>query len=498
MVIQPAVLQVKQAAGPALVLMFLWISLTATPGQTVDSGARARQSILHLKTTLSLQGKPKAIDLSPDGKTIAISVGDAVQLWDLSNGELVRTINGFSKGTELYWSPDSTRLLITPRLTQAVVWMRAQPSQESSFPDLKRDGMVSWSPDSKHIIASESKNTLVVWDGQTLARQFELHLKSNVTRCNWSPDGRMIMTTIRNGGLKAAVSPTWSIQVWDAQTGKEKYTIRLRGEEYNERVEFSADGKYLLTTGSARGPSLWDTATGNLHLSLNAPGCRREWVCTPWAELSRAGTVAVAAGLDEVDVWEVASGKHNLTIRREARYALVNGGFSSDGRLIALYQELSKSSLSLKVESSIGIYDTTNGQLRVTLVGDNMLESNDQIVWSHDSQTIVTAGGSHGYQGKIWDVSTGTLRANIALIAKEGHTPFTGRYFNDLDRLSFHPSLPLLIGTSNEFIKFWDSKTGELLQVVACSSSVLSDDGKVMAMISDSGNSVQVWQFEKE
>jgi len=498
MVIQSVVLHVKQAARPALLLIFLWTSVTATPGQTGDSVATARQSILHLKTTLSLKGKPKAIDLSPDHKTLAIRLDDAIQLWDLSKEELVTTINGFSKSLELYWSPDGTRLLIRHWQTDSVIWLREQPSHEISFPDLKRDGTVSWSPDSKHIIASESKNTLVVWDGQSLARQFELHLKSTVTRCNWSPDGRMIMTTIRNGGLKAAVGPTWSIQVWDAQTGKEKYTIRLRGEEWNEKVEFSADGKYILTAGSAEGPSLWDTATGNLHLSLNSPGCRREWICTPSAQLSQDGLVAVADGPYDVDVWEVAGGKHMVSIKREARSVFVSGGLSPDGRLIAIYQELFKSSLSFKRESAIGLYDTTTGQLKVALVGSNMLWSNNQIVWSPDRQTIVTAGGSHGYQGKIWDVSTGKLRADLSLIAKEGHTPFTGRYFNDLDRLSFHPSLPLLIGTSNNFIRVWNPHSGELLKVVARSSSILSDDGNLLVTITEGGTSVQIWNFEKE
>ncbi|MDX6305987.1 MAG: hypothetical protein QOI77_2956 [Blastocatellia bacterium] len=498
MVIESTILQAKQTARLALVLIFLWISVNATLGQTGDSAATARQSILHLKTTLNLKGRPKAIDLSPDSKILAIRVDDAIQLWDLSRGELANTIDGDSKSPELYWSPDSTRLLIRRWPSESVIWIRERPSQENSFPDLKRDGTVLWSPDSKHIIASESKNTLVVWDGQTLARQFELHLKSNVTKCNWSPDGRMIMTTIRNGGLKAAVNPTWSIQVWDAQTGKEKYTIRLRGDEYNERVEFSADGKYLLTSGSAQGPSLWDTATGNLHLSLNSPGCRREWICTPSAELSRDATVAVADGPYDIDVWDVASGKHKVTIKREARTVFVNGGLSPDGRLVAIYQELFKSLLSFKRESAIGLYDTTTGQLRVSLGGGNMLWSNNQIVWSPDRQTIVTAGGSHGYQGKIWDVSTGKLRADLSLTAKEGHTPFTGRYFNDLDRLSFHPSLPLLIGTSNNFIKFWDPHSGELLKVVTRSSSILSDDGNLLVTITEGGTSVQIWEFEKE
>jgi WD40 repeat protein len=135
----------------------------------------------------------------------------------------------------------------------------------------------------------------------------------------------------------------------------------------------------------------------------------------------------------------------------------------------------------------------------VALTGATMLWSEDsRFVWSPDSQTLVTAGGSHSYQGKIWDVSTGTSRADMALIAKGGHAPLAGIYFNDLDRLSFHPSLPLLMGTSNNYVKFWDPKTGELLQVINRSSSLLSENGNEVVIISEGGNSVQIWEFGKD
>jgi len=73
-----------------------------------------------------------------------------------------------------------------------------------------------------------------------------------------------------------------------------------------------------------------------------------------------------------------------------------------------------------------------------------------------------------------------------------------GIYFDDLDRLSFHPSPPLLLGTSNNYVKIWDPKTGELLQVVNRSSSLLSESGNVMATLSEGGNSVQIWEFVKD
>src|SRR5258708_40345814 len=96
MIIESPVLHAKQASRPALVLMFLWISFTATLGQTGDSAARARQGIPHLKTTLSPKGRPKAIELSPDGKTLAISVVEAIQQSNLPKGTKERLKDRFS------------------------------------------------------------------------------------------------------------------------------------------------------------------------------------------------------------------------------------------------------------------------------------------------------------------------------------------------------------------------------------------------------------------
>ena len=171
-------------------------------------------------------------------------------------------------------------------------------------------------------------------------------------------------------------------------------------------------------------------------------------------------------------------------------------GLSPDGRLLAVYREHFKRLGSFKIDSSIQLHDTRTGELRVTLTGSNMMWSAHQVAWSPDSQTLVTAGGSHGYEGKIWDVATGQLRADLSLIVKEVHVPFT-RGFNDLDRLSFHPSSPVVIGESQKLIKFWDPATGRLLQEIASADLQRSRDSNLMATITPGYNAIQIWEFVK-
>jgi hypothetical protein len=65
------------------------------------------------------------------------------------------------------------------------------------------------------------------------------------------------------------------------------------------------------------------------------------------------------------------------------------------------------------------------GKLGAELTRKNVMRSVHQLVWNHDRQLLVTAGGSYVYEGKIRDVATGHLKATFQMIAKMGSVPFT-------------------------------------------------------------------------
>jgi WD40 repeat protein len=480
-------------------LLFIVFALTPDPGlaATTFQGGDNSQTIVKLRETLDAGTEINSFAVSPDGKFVAVIVDRAVQLWDVSTAKRLQTFTGFENRPELYWNPDSSRLLITKWGRVAAVWFVQAGTTELQPLDLKRNlCIVSWSPDRRFLLTTHSGGWVEVWDMRRLTRIFELKLKRELIDARWNPDGRSIMTVTRDGGLLVGwkLTPHSWIQVWDAETGKEKFTIRLKG--FVEKAEFNADGKHILTTGSWEVPELWDAATGNLHAKLNPPWCSHENCGTNFAELSRDGTL-VAVGSSNAyrkEIWDVASGKFLASVETEKGDDFFIGGLSPNGRLIAVYREHFKNWKSFAIESSIQLYDTSTGKLKVALTGKNMMWSSHQMVWSRDSQTLVTAGGSHGYQGKIWDVATGKLRADLELIAKEGHVPFTC-YFNDLDVLSFHPTEPVLIGTSQKLVKFWNPANGELLQMIATSSAQWNKTGGLLVTIHADKKSLLLWEL---
>jgi len=489
----------KIATLPGWLLLFIAFVINPFPG-LADATFQANnnsQRVVKLRETLDAGGEVGHFAVSPDGKVVAAVVGRSVQLWDVITGKRLQTLTGFEKWPELYWSPDSSRLVITRWGKAAAVWFAQQQPTELQALDLKRKpSLISWSPDGRFLLTTHPHALADVWDMQKLRLRFELELKKDLTDARWNPGGSAVMTVAKDTGWKAEykLMPRSLIQVWDAETGAEKFTIRLKGSV--EKAEFSANGKYILTAGGWDVPELWDTTTGNLHAKLNPPWCTHENCGTNYAELSRDGSL-VATGSDSwrKEIWDVVSGKFLALVEAERGDEFYIRGLSPDGRLLAVYRQHFKSWKSFAEVSSIQLYDTSTGKLKVALTGRNMMWSTHQVVWSSDSQTLVTAGGSHGYQGKIWDVATGQLRAGLALIVKEGWLPFIGSYLNDLDELSFHPTEPVLIGTSMKLVKFWSPLSGELLQTIAASEARWSKTGELLVTTSEDKKSLQLWEL---
>jgi WD40 repeat protein len=69
-------------------------------------------------------------------------------------------------------------------------------------------------------------------------------------------------------------------------------------------------------------------------------------------------------------------------------------------------------------------------------------------------------------------------------------------YYNDLDHLSFHPTLPILMAANNSFIRFWNPATGELLQMLENTSfdAPWSADGRLLVTFATDRKSVQIWE----
>ena len=168
-------------------------------------------------------------------------------------------------------------------------------------------------------------------------------------------------------------------------------------------------------------------------------------------------------------------------------------GISPDGSLLILYREHFKRFID--IESTIELRDTVSGQIRAVFRGANMQYGVDQVAWSSDGMTIVTAGGNKEFNGKIWDVKSGKLIATFPMVAKESRMPFTFGY-KDLDHISFHPSRPIITVVNNKYVRLLNPK-GELLQKLddATNPAKWTSDGRRLITVTRDLKTLQIWEL---
>jgi WD40 repeat protein len=186
------------------------------------------QRLCSLNSGLGLFLFPSCMSFSPDGRRLAVgymndsSVG-AVQVWDLANGTVTLTLDGFQLGVL----------------------------------------SVAFSPDGKCIAAGLGDHTddedpgmaeVRIWDAITGQLVHSLRGQGS---CIWwvafSPDGRRLASA---SGILGKRKPG-EMKLWDTQTGQEVCSLRGHDEAIYG-VSFSPDGRRLATAGGDGKVILWD------------------------------------------------------------------------------------------------------------------------------------------------------------------------------------------------------------------------------------------------
>ena len=120
---------------------------------------------------------------------------------------------------------------------------------------------VAFNPDGSRIaVVSNQGNDAKIWD---VATRKELLVLKGHTDINWgiefSPDGKRVITSGSDG----------TARVWDTATGKLLFTLSGHTSTV-VKARFSPDGKWIATAGKDGTTRLWEAATGKEFLSLES------------------------------------------------------------------------------------------------------------------------------------------------------------------------------------------------------------------------------------
>jgi WD40 repeat protein len=287
-----------------------------------------RQKALTFTAPPPQKGFPTAritFAFSPGGKFLASASRDKVRLWDVANGELIRTIEGpTEEGTQVAFSSDF-KFFATGASRGKTVHLRdtARGDVIRSF-ERNTDLITSLaiSPNGKLLASGSSSlqqaGELKLWDvgsGQVVPLR-NAHA-DEFTCVAFSPDSKCLA-----GGLFGG-----TLSLWDTETGQDLRTFKVQKDITS--VSFSPDGKWLATASYDKTVILWDADTGKQLLSLSEHMSSVHSVA-----FSPDGKRLASASKDgTVKLWDTVNGQELLTLRHETGFHRVV--FSPDGKRLA-------------------------------------------------------------------------------------------------------------------------------------------------------------------
>jgi WD40 repeat protein len=446
-----------------------------------------------------------AIALSPDGRTLAVALGDlSIRLCDPATGQdFALLTKERDRVSYMAFSPDGSLLITGGGRETARLWHVPSRQLVQTIGFAAMVGRVVFSSDGK-LLAGDTRNGLFLWDiaQKKVVRQLDnLPGSSFSLRATFAPNrGPMAVwgyndasvrlfdaegvkeirrfdragaTDVKapgpwgwvseifvqfspDGKTLAIVREPGRIDLWDVESGKKLRTLADDSYGLACFLAFSPDGGRLASSGS----DLWggDNTIRVWDMKQGTEFSPRAGHGAPISSIAVApdGSAVATAGQDGVvHLWEPSSGKHLLRLEGQ-RSRRPQVSYSSDGRRLILGGGWGS-------DATVRIWDAKSGQV----VGRAALSGSDTF-WetvSGDGRTAVSVDVKARLV-RFHDLATGKI---IQVVPDDGHRP-----------LALSPTGDRFVGLEGDLMTVADRKLiAHIDGVYASNASVrFSADGR--------------------
>ncbi|MBK8022379.1 MAG: protein kinase [Chloroflexi bacterium] len=402
---------------------------------------------------------------SSDNRIFAITEDDgAVDLWDLSTGELIHSLPADAQGEviSMAFSSDN-QLLVTGGADSSVrVWNVQTGAELRRFTGHTLPvRIVDFSPDGRFVLSGSFDQRALLWELAPPAVLPNLDIENHdLTYLLVSPDGTR-MATSRDDG---------TTMVWDLMTGELVHRLQA-GSAPIWHAGFSPDSSLLLTASDQ--VQVWNMADGSLMRDFpQLAGVVDVGTPINWIEVFSEVVISAHEGDADwsggVIVWSIASGEE---VRRYPTPSGVVAAMLSPNGQYLLAQTTP--------DRLFRVIDAVTGEELHTFHIVNSFSVGHFNAFSPDSQTFFTGGN---VVSALWDLRSGELLHELI-----GHQDivFSSAFSHDGDWL--------VTSSFDKTVRLWNVETGQEIRRItlpftpqytnftadAATIILLGDDGKV-------------------
>lgn len=248
-----------------------------------------------------------AVAFSNDGRSLTSVGGDAVKVWDVSAGTELRsqkTKYGKSGMEKLNSMPSFSLFGGGDKERKQELQRQKNFKMSASKTAVSSNGQIA--------AVGQPDKAVEMYDAQGGRELRELAFKAIPEAENsslaFSADARLV----------AFAKTAETVSVQESATGRELYSINTGFSKTPQRVQFSADGRFVVTAtdnNAGAAMKLWDATTGQLIRDLKTSG--DSLVSARVISFNRDGSLiaAVAAGAKSIRIFESATGRESRTLQ---------------------------------------------------------------------------------------------------------------------------------------------------------------------------------------